>query len=245
MKNHPTDQLTLLLTSFHEIFQDWMNTGKINQQNPSEFLRMQAEILKVSQEEVVTNPSQAFLQLIELINAQIQAVDETDNDQSPQDEVWQHLTNTLQNYGVSLNQTEDQLLGQLQALIGNADEVLNTDASAPSPKNDEAVLTHPVWQQITQFSDNLKSRFQTTSNPSQQEYQQLNDLLQEVSQKLEKPQGQDLDQLASYLEEKVVDILGLETKEEKEQKVLQEYRDLARQSIAESLAKYGIESKAK
>lgn len=245
MNIHPTDQLTRLLTSFHEIFQEWMNTGQINQQNPSEFLRMQADLLKIPQDQVVANPAQAFLQLIELINEQVQAVDDASDGNPVKDEIWQHLTTTLQRYGVNLDQDENQLLGQLQSLMGTVDAVLNTDTAAPSPANDEAVLKHPIWQQIEQFSDKLKNRFPTSGNAEQHEHQQLHELLKEVSQKMEKPQGQDLDQLASYLEERVVDILGLETKEEKEQKVLEEYRDLARQSIAESLAKYGIESKAK
>lgn len=236
--NNPTNQLTQLLTVFHEIFQDWMNTGKIQNQHPSEFLRMQAELLQLPPDEVMANPAQAFLQLIELINTKIQTAPSAP---------WQHLTTTLQKYNISLDQNQGNLLGQLQQLMNTAEPIItSTDSSESTPTEllEEEVLNHPVWQEITQFSGELKDKFQASS-ANKQQYQQLNDLLQQVSQQLKTPQTTDMEELAQELENKVIEILGLETKEAQDEKNMEEYRSLARQSIAESLAKFGIESKHK
>ena len=236
--NNPTDQLTQLLTIFHGIFQDWMSTGKIQNQSPSEFMRMQAELLQLPPDEVMANPAQAFLQLIELINTKIQTTPSAP---------WQHLTATLQKYNINIDQNQEGLLGQLQQLIDTAAPTLaKTDAleEVPEKLSEEEVLNHPVWQQIEQFSGKLKGKLQGSSANDQQ-YQQLNDLLQQVSQKLSQPQETDMEQVARDLENKVIEILGLETKEAQDEKTMEEYRSLAQQSIAESLAKFGIESKNK
>lgn len=222
-------QLTQLLTAFHQVFQDWTQ-AQASSQPSQELLHLQADLLEQSVDDVRQDPSQAFLQVIQLINERVQLLAEG----QAMDEKGQNLLQTLQKYDISLNQDEEGLFSKFQQLLETVEPV------AQSQEDEETTEPHPeVLEMVKGFSQDLQEKLSNQELPGTQA-QQLNDLLKEVAQQLQS--SDNLDQLAQHLETQVINIMGLETQEEQDQKAREEYRAIAKKSIAASLAKHGFKT---
>ena len=191
-------------------------------------MRLQAELLQLPIDEVQADPTQAFLQIIQLINGRIQALAEGQE----MGKEGENLLQILKKYDISLSQSQEGLFQQFQQLM----ETIEPNSEATEDEN--TTQANPEALEVVQrFSSELHAKLSAENLPSDQT-QKLNDLLQEVAQKLSV--SDDMDAIAQHLENQVVAILGLETQEEKDQKAMEEYRAIARQSIAKSLAKHGF-----